>query len=180
MEEWRAIEGYGGRYYVSNLGRVKSIGGKRCKHKPVIMSQLKQNSGYMFVKLFRNGKHDTRTVHRLVAEAFLGKSEHSDINHIDGDKTNNNVSNLEYCSRKENMRHCFENGLRKDIRHVAALKNGRIIAKGYFSRELAEKLIDMKLVPESTCSETIARSIRKKIDKGDFYYGLTFISINNL
>ena len=78
------------------------------------------------------------------------------------------------------MKHCTENGLRKDIRHVAALKNGRIIAQGYFSRELAEKLIDMKLVPESTCAETIARSIRKKIDKGDFYYGLTFISINNL
>ena len=85
---------------------------------------------------------------------------------------------IDIYSRKENEME--EYGLRKDIRYVAALKNGRIIAKGYCSRELAEQLISMHFVPEATSSETIARSIRKKIDKGDFYYGLTFISIDNL
>lgn len=180
MEEWREIKGYNGRYYVSSYGRVKSVGGKGNIGGEIIMSQLKQNAGYMFVKLFRNRHHDTRTVHRLVAEAFLGESDATDINHIDGNKTNNHVENLEYCTRKENMQHCSKNGLRKDVRHVAAIKNGKVIAKAYFSRELADKLKEMNMVPGRTSSETVARSIRKKIDTGAFYYGLTFISINNL
>ena len=99
-EIWKDINGYEGLYQVSNLGRVKRITTGR------VLKPLNHANGYLMVKLSKNSIVYTKTVHRLVAEAFIPNPEHkSEINHIDENKTNNNVSNLEWMTRKENINH---------------------------------------------------------------------------
>jgi len=167
-----------GRYYVSNYGNVKSVGGKKNKRKKyTIMKTQINNNGYKFLKLFYNGKHHTFLVHRLVAIAFMGEHEGMDINHKDGNKLNNRLENLEWCTRKENMKHCTLNGLRSDIKKVIAIKKGKAVSKGYHSRDLAEKMIKENLIPKETNIETFARQVRKKIDSEKPYKGFFFVSI---
>lgn len=177
MEKWKEITWSDGRYFVSDLGRVKSVGGKGNRQGSKVMRQQKQNSGYLIVKLFKDGKHQTCLVHRLVLCAFMGENPGMDVNHRNGDKTDNCLSNLEWCTRKENMQHCCQNSLRKDIRKVAAIKNGKIAYTANFSRELAEQ---MKPHFPNASVETVARSIRKKMDTGSLYQGFSFMSIENL
>lgn len=115
-EQWADIDGYEGRYQVSNLGRIKTIphyvvtrGGKRLLSERI--KKLGQhNAGYLSVMLGRNG---SRLVHRIVAAAFLPKQEGKDfVNHKDGNKHNNRIDNLEWCSRQENEDHAFRTGLK--------------------------------------------------------------------
>ena len=100
----KQIDGYNGRYFVSDEGKVFN----RSKQ----MSQHENSNGYLRVVLSKNGKCSHKLVHRLVATAFIDKPINKNyINHKDGDKKNNNKSNLEWCTRSENMHHAFENGL---------------------------------------------------------------------
>lgn len=99
MEIWKDIQGYEGRYQVSNLGRVKSIS------KGVVMKPFICGSGYQELILL-NGERKPKLLHRLVAEAFIpnahGKKE---VNHKDGDKFNNRADNLEWVTPSENQMH---------------------------------------------------------------------------
>lgn len=107
-EVWVTVSGYEDRYYVSNMGRVFTNG---CKGVPPhIMKPQPNNRGYMLISLSKNKKVWHTTVHRLVAAAFCeGRSnERPHVNHIDGDKSNNVSSNLEWVSRSENMRHAID------------------------------------------------------------------------
>ena len=107
MEEiWKDIVGYEGKYQVSSFGKVRALRYKRGKMKEMT---LKDNGrGYQRVHLTNsNGKDRKVFVHRIVAMAFLGNVENLEINHIDGDKKNNKVDNLEICNRLENIRHSF-------------------------------------------------------------------------
>lgn len=101
MEElWKDIEGYEGRYQVSNLGRVKRVTTGR------ILKGCKDIGGYLVVNLSKNGKVKTHKIHRLVAQVFIPKPENKpDVNHIDENKTNNLYSNLEWVTAKENNNH---------------------------------------------------------------------------
>lgn len=99
METWKDIENYKGHYQISNLGRVKSI--KKEQHK--ILSQGLCGSGYLVVALCLNSISKTKMVHRLVAESFLGCNSDMQVNHIDENKLNNNLSNLEYVSGRVNI-----------------------------------------------------------------------------
>jgi HNH endonuclease/NUMOD4 motif len=108
MEKWSPVKGYEGRYSVSNHGRVLSHrkSGDRFL-KPGI-----EASGYCLVVLCVNGIHDSRKVHRLVAEHFIGPCPKGlQVNHKDGNKNNNHETNLEYVSFKENIAHAKINGL---------------------------------------------------------------------
>lgn len=113
-EEWKPIQGYEGLYEVSNFGRVKSLRKNRWTQEPeTILSCGLCGSGYKFVVLSVNNVHKNKMIHRLVAEAFLQKSDGlNEVNHIDGDKLNNHVSNLEWCTRKHNLKHAVDMGLR--------------------------------------------------------------------
>lgn len=109
-EEYRDIEGYEGLYQVSNLGNVKSLermkwNGRGYQKVPErILKPRKNGYGYLQVNLNKEGKKSTYRVHRLVAEAFLENSENlPEVNHKDECKTNNNVSNLEWCTREYNI-----------------------------------------------------------------------------
>lgn len=106
-EEYRDIEGFP-NYKVSNLGNVKNS--KRNK----IKEPGYDSHGYLKVDLYKNSKKSTKKIHRLVADAFLPKDpQRSDINHKDGNKKNNVVTNLERCTKSENMKHAFKNNLVK-------------------------------------------------------------------
>lgn len=97
MEEiWKEIEGYEGLYQVSNLGRVK--------RDDYIKPLLDGSGKYYQVSLWKNGKEKKALIHRLVAKAFLPNPENKPcVDHIDTITTNNNVSNLRWCTHKENM-----------------------------------------------------------------------------
>ena len=122
-ELWQPIDGYQGLYEVSNLGRVRSLDRSVAKRgRAGVMMTLRlqgkilqpQPDGgkRLFVTLSKNGKYKPTKVHKLVAAAFIGpRPEGLDINHIDGDHQNNAVSNLEYCTRSENMKHAVRLGL---------------------------------------------------------------------
>lgn len=177
MEAWKEITWTNGRYFVSDEGRVMTRNGR--KKKPMsddgIMRPAAHPNGYLKVNLFVNRKYYTCLIHNLVMAAFVGDSEGRDVNHKNGIKTDNRLCNLEYCTRKENMEHATHMGLRKDVRKVAALKDGKVVHKSDFSRELAEWL--KAELNTDTDVETIARSIRKKMDTGYPYKGYTFIEV---
>lgn len=104
QEEWRDIEGYK-NYQVSNMGRVKSLGNDKSR-KEKILKQRKNNKGYLMVALWKDGKSKTCTVHRLVAQAFIDNpNNHPQVNHKDENKTNNAVSNLEWCTNSYNQKY---------------------------------------------------------------------------
>ena len=103
-ELWKDIKGYEGLYQVSNLGRVKRVTTSR------ILKGCKDKDGYLKVILCKNNIKSTKTVHRLVAQAFIPNTENKlEVNHIDEDKANNTVNNLEWSTRKENLNHGTRN-----------------------------------------------------------------------
>lgn len=112
IESWKDIKGYEGMYQVSNLGRVKSCirvvnAGANCNHDkstiPERILKVNHSGKYCQVILSKNGKVKAKTVHRLVAEAFIPNVNNFPcINHRDENKHNNRVDNLEWCTYKYN------------------------------------------------------------------------------
>jgi len=111
MEIWKDIEGYNGKYQISNYGNVRSF--SKWKNGELLKPAL-TTTGYYYVHLVKDGRKNTCSarVHRLVADAFIeNPNELPEVNHIDGNKLNNRVDNLEWVSRQDNIRHAFEKGL---------------------------------------------------------------------
>lgn len=106
MEEvWKPVDGYEGKYEVSNFGRVMSLNYRNTGIKKLLTLQLRSD-GYLQVKLSHKGKQRKPKVHQLVAQAFTPKNHPTDeVNHIDKNRSNNLASNLEWISRKENVRY---------------------------------------------------------------------------
>lgn len=101
-EIWIPVKGYEGLYEVSSFGRVRSLGNDKTK-KTKILSIFSNKYGYFNIMLWKNGKRKCYKVHRLVAEAFIPNwFDYPQVNHIDEDKTNNRVDNLEWCDCKYN------------------------------------------------------------------------------
>ena len=114
MEVWKDIPGYEGHYQVSNFGRVKSVEristtGQRLSEK--VMKTCRDRGGYDFIGLWLDGRKKNFKIHRLVIETFnpIDGMENLDCNHIDEDKTNNRLENLEWMTRKENLNYGAHN-----------------------------------------------------------------------
>ena len=123
MEEiWKDIEGYEGYYQVSNYGRIKSVErlinykglNKTQKYPSVILRQCLNTVGYYQVSLSINNNRRRVMAHRIVALAFCNRPSGRDfVNHIDGNYLNNDASNLEWLTSKENSRHAIVMGAHK-------------------------------------------------------------------
>lgn len=108
MEEiWKDIKNFEGLYKISTYGRIYSLL-TNMTLKPSITK-----NGYCLIGLRKNKKYKYKTVHRLVAENFLDNpNKYPCVNHIDGNKVNNKLENLEYCSYSYNEKHAYKNGLK--------------------------------------------------------------------
>ena len=143
MEEiWKDVSKWESLYQVSNFGRVKS------KRTNKILKPFLVRNGYHTVSLCNNGYQQNVLVHRLVCIAFIGDQDRLDcVNHKDGVKTNNHVSNLEWSTYTQNNRHAVETGLKnqKGENHFNSKLNDEAVKfirenfKVISRKELAEK-----------------------------------------
>ena len=116
----RDVKGYEGIYEVDVLGNIYN------KSKNVKLKQCVDKFGYSKVSLRKNGKQKQKKVHRAVAESFiLNPLNKPQVNHIDGDKSNNCVWNLEWCDNSQNMHHAYELGLANGTK-VRIVETGEI------------------------------------------------------
>jgi hypothetical protein len=105
MEEWKRCKEID-TYEVSNTGKIRNRRTGR------VMRTTINAQGYECIQLHKNGQYYSRRLHRLIADAFYdGEHDGLDVDHIDGNKLNNNVENLEWCTRKENTIRGYKNGL---------------------------------------------------------------------
>jgi len=129
MEEiYKDIKGYEGIYQISNLGSVKRLEYKRYNKKAKAFVIYKEHllkpiinnaKGYKVVSLCKDGIIKIKTIHRLVAETFIpNSSNYKCVNHLDGNKMNNDISNLEWCTYSENIQHAYRIGLNKKNKEV--------------------------------------------------------------
>lgn len=142
VEIWKDIENFS-KYQVSNLGNVKSKDrytkakdDEIIHRKEFLLKEFINKKGYKQVTLYDdNGKPKTMRVHKLVALAFIeNKNNLPQINHIDGNKLNNKVSNLEWISNYDNMQHAIKNGLiNQELRKENMSKVGKSL-KGHIAR----------------------------------------------
>lgn len=120
MEEtWKPIKGYEGLYEVSNFGRIKALEKRvdkgKCHRswKEHFLKYVVDQNGYFRTNLSKNGTNKTVKVHRIVAETFVENLENKKtVNHIDGNKQNNKVENLEWATQSENMKHACQTKLK--------------------------------------------------------------------
>lgn len=157
-EIWKDIDGYQGLYQISNLGNVKSLKRKGSRIER-ILKPYRSKHGYLNVILRINNINKNYQVHRLVMESFVDNPEKKlTVNHLDGIKSNNNLSNLEWNTYSENLKHAFNIGLNSNV----GIKNPR--------SKLNEKQV------------RIIRSIgnkMKQIDISDFF-GVGRVAICNI
>lgn len=119
IEQWKDVVGYEGLYQVSSHGRVKTMARLHREDRPYMKQERLLNppinsTGYPQVTLYKEKKGTIHSVHKLVATAFLRRNpEHQVVNHIDGNKTNNRIDNLEWCTYGHNQAHAIRTGLIK-------------------------------------------------------------------
>lgn len=158
VEVWKDVVGFEGLYKVSNLGRV-------------ISNRINYHKGTKFLAPFDNGGYDRITfrvnykdykflVHRLVAEAFIPNPENKGfVNHIDGNKRNNSVENLEWVTKSENTRHAIRIGLRPAYTPHRVLRG----AENPLSKRIAQYSKSGTLLREWDCVQDIASFYGYKI-----------------
>lgn len=140
----KAIEGFEGLYSVTKNGRVFS------HRKGGYLIPSPNVDGYLCVGLSKDGKGKTLRIHRLVAQTYLkGRPEQICVNHIDNVKTNNHVSNLEWCTYSENVQHAMkilptwgtrgEGIAQSKLKTADILEIRRLVKEGFKEEDLAEK-----------------------------------------
>ena len=147
-EIWRPIRGFEGLYEISSYGNVKALAKRidagHCHrdYPEKIMRPADDKDGYLRLSLYdASHKAHTKKVHRLVADAFIGNPEGlPQINHKDGNKKNNHVNNLEWCTNSHNMKHAVRIGLIRldgihNPNHKLRIEDVDYIKKHFISRD---------------------------------------------
>lgn len=178
FEHWAPIPGFEESYEASSIGRIRSIprvilrkDGKPLTVKGGVLLAKKNNRGYLRVSLQFDGKNKRFGVHQLVARAFLphpngtigSKRGEFTVNHIDGNKLNNHVENLEYITCSENVHHARRTGLL----NVKGVSNNKAVLNDEKVREIREKYgqgaTQVALAAEyGVCQTTISRIVLRK------------------
>jgi len=173
IENWKQCKGFEGYYEISDLGRVKTVAresvksnGRKCVIKERILSQANVK-GYKKVTLKCDGVRKDMRVHRLVVMSFLGEPSKEMVNHIDGDKTNNKLSNLEWATRSENELHAYGTGLKKSTelhkqRTIESNKARRTIPDDVITYIRNSELSQYKLSAELGISRPMIGLIRQR------------------
>lgn len=133
IEVWKEINGYEGKYQISNFGNVRGI-------KKNLLKCHINNWGYYAISFLYKNKRKTHLIHRLVAEHFIKKINGKFyINHIDGNKLNNTIGNLEWVTHKENVNHAIEIGLTNDRNLKNSKRMKRLNSENSHNAILREK-----------------------------------------
>ena len=132
-ELWKPIKGFEERYAISNLGRIKTIErymdqSKKNARKSLIPERIlktrKNKLGYIHIQLFNGKKHIDLLIHRLVAAAFVDNPfDYPCVDHLDGNKSNNKYTNLEFVTIAENNQRAYDKGLKRRI-HAGQFRKG--------------------------------------------------------
>ena len=135
QEIWKDVVGFEDRFQISNLGNIYSKKNK----KQLVQGTSKTGYKVLSTRIGgKNGIYKCFKVHRLVAQAFIPNPENKPfVNHIDGNKLNNHVNNLEWCTNQENIKHAYDTGL-LDLTHLQEFnKKARKLTKEevYFVRK---------------------------------------------
>ena len=164
------IDGLHKKYIIDEYGNLFDIELQRYK------KQYTNRKGYMFVSLYINGKSHTFFIHRLVLMTFnpIEGMEDLQVNHIDGNKQNNYIGNLEWCTQSENQKHAFEHGLidRKGTKNSQCrLTEQQVI-------EIANMIMDgipyTKIMKKYNISKSLLSAIRNKRLWGDLLKDYVF------
>lgn len=151
--EWRIIEEFP-NYQINENGDIKSF-----RNNKVITNKL-NHGGYHYVGLWYEGKLHSRLVHRLVAQTFIPNPDNKpQVNHVDSNKINNHVSNLEWCTQKENMKHRTEH-------EVNTKRVRQYDLEGNFIEEFKSLTIAASFIGSSKGTLSNACLGRKKTCKG--------------
>lgn len=142
---WKDISGFEKLYQVSDKGEVKSLEKQVgfYKRKEIILSQKTNEFGYKVLRLWKNNIAKDCIVHRLVAQAFIENPLNApQVNHKDGNKKNNSVENLEWCTSSENIKHSYAIGL---VSHVGEKHNGAKLTEKnvLYIRSSKERICDL-------------------------------------
>jgi hypothetical protein len=163
QEVWVDVKNWEDLYQVSNLGNVKSkpkAGGNGFRER--LLKQEELANGYKRVTFSKNGKVNRYSVHRIVAENFINNlSNKTHINHIDNDRANNSISNLEWCTHSENMLHAQKQGRL----YSAQLKGGEA-TKAIIALKIVKKFKDffgINFIAHELCYKNQSKSPRSYI-----------------
>lgn len=164
QEQWLPIKGYEGLYEVSSMGRLKSLRrsdsiGRSLQDR--IVTPKNCTNQYQASTLCKNGIKKQILRHRIVAMAFIPNPENKDeVNHKDGDKTNNKVSNLEWATKSENERHKYS-----VLGHGNPMK-GKTGAENKKSKPVLQKDLRDNLIAKYDCATSAAASVGAKFSSG--------------
>lgn len=172
-EVWKDVKGFEGMYQVSNLGRVKSLlkwNGNSHIHKEYIKRSYINRAGYEVVELPKDCKRHIKTVHRLIAEAFIPNPHgYSEVNHIDSNPRNNDISNLEWVSHSWNIQHAYLFGKGQSLKDEYCEYARVYVESNKSTYEIAEQYG----VSQSTVQKAVKRcgiNSRKTADYNNKYH----------
>lgn len=163
-EKWLPVDGYLGRYAVSDHGNVMSMDFKNTGLPGLLRSHLNKRLGYLTITLRIAARQKTWTVHELVAAAFLGdRPSGYHVNHKDGVKTNNCIENLQYVTPSDNQRHAYGAGLmsRKGEAHNLAKLNDEKVRDIFarYARGETQKAIGKSLGVHQVAISLVLRGV---------------------